>query len=42
MQDHGPGAAAVFMGCMTMQNGNPFNAVGSVVTPSQKKVMIRR
>jgi hypothetical protein len=36
------GAAAVFMGSPTLQNGNPFNAVGSVVSPSQKKVMIRR
>jgi len=36
------GAAAVFMGSTTVQNGNPFNALGSVISPSQTKVMIRR
>jgi len=35
------GAAAVFMGSPTLQNGNPFNAVGSIVSPSQTKVMVR-
>jgi len=36
------GAAAVFMGCPTVQNGNPFNAMGAVIVPSQQTVMIRR
>lgn len=34
--------AAVFMGCPTMQDGKPFKAMGSVIIPSQKKVMLRR
>lgn len=36
------GAAAVFMGSPTVQNGNPPNAVGSVISPSQTKVAVRR
>lgn len=36
------GAAAVHVGSPTMQNGNPFNALGAVIAPSQTVVTVRR
>jgi len=36
------GAAAVRMGSPTKQNGSPQNAVGSVIAPSQTKLMVMR
>lgn len=34
------GKPAVYLGCMTGHNGTPVNAVGSVMAPSQSKVMV--
>lgn len=34
------GKPAVRVGCMTGQNGQPQNTVGSVISPSQVKVMV--
>jgi hypothetical protein len=36
------GAAAVHMSSPTKQNGNPQNAVGSVISPSQTKFTVMR
>lgn len=36
------GAAAVRMGSPTKQNGNPSNAQGSVISPSQTKVTVSK